>query len=1099
MRAIDRFNKFSKPLHNGQDQLKNLIFDNYPVLKIDDYCNLDKVYEQNFDSDYVWLVDKNIKVFDSFPWWFKPRSNDIIQIHEFPYVYKESRKIKCWDKVRLVPTKKTHHEPRQHIHICGEYDVYKGNNKFDCFYIGKNQEDINTLQKTIPHLQTVKTWHEAQERSYTDMFWVIWDDIDIRNTFKFSFKPDEWSHDFVHVFGNGDIDQLDGVALFPKNYKITEKELEHRFYVNKKEIRIMASTPKKYETFTIDNYKDYENALNKSTYNMFYGVPSDVEIDENFNFDYNICHHDKSLRKQNHVFLNKNKYNGIVLFSKDSIVTKKEIAYRFVVNPIETNIVASKPKPIDVFTINSFEDYEDAFEKSKSHVFLGVPDDVILDKDFDINDWIADQKTLDTGTTHLFLNDIHYDGVALFSKSFKVTKKEINHRFLVSKKEHSILASTPRPYEKFKVDNYDEYLQALQDSKTDMFWIIPSDVNVKETFNFDLYFSHHNKFDKEINHVFLNGEQYDGIALLSKQCVATEKEINHRFFVNKKEHEIIASTPKPFDKFIIKNYDDYLQAREKTTTGMFWIIYHDIDVVKDFDFSLYISHHNQYERKINHVWKNGEYYDGVALVTKNIILTKHEIDYRFLAVKKEYDTIGSYPAKYDIVFISNGESNADKNFVRLVKAYPQAKRVDKVKGIHQAHIEAAKLVNIEMFWVVDGDAELLEDFELDYQIAYYDIDGKRTVYVWRSMNPINGLVYGYGGVKLLPTKLTLNMDTNTPDMTTSISKNFKGIPRMSNVTAFNTDSFSAWRSGFRECVKLSSRTINRQKDDETTFRLRSWCSRGQEKEFGPETIAGAYEGAKYGIKWKNNPDALKKINDFEWLKKRFKDVYPPESFDFDLDFLDYSEEESLKAFNPIVSTMFKEIENKLGKNYKFQHGSIKLSITNVGDLYWDKRGVRVSSEYADAEITTDLKTGLKLLKMEEDSVEMYKRGDILLEGDADLAILFFNDLKQQVLRKEDSKIALHRINLSSLIDYESLNIQINITDVGAISVDSEGIVEKDNNKANSIECSQEIFEQILENELSVVDALQEKSANYNGDILEVIKLSQQLAHREIHE
>ena len=62
MRAIDRFNKFSKPLHNGQDQLKNLIFDNYPVLKIDDYCNLDKVYEQNFDSDYVWLVDKNIKV-----------------------------------------------------------------------------------------------------------------------------------------------------------------------------------------------------------------------------------------------------------------------------------------------------------------------------------------------------------------------------------------------------------------------------------------------------------------------------------------------------------------------------------------------------------------------------------------------------------------------------------------------------------------------------------------------------------------------------------------------------------------------------------------------------------------------------------------------------------------------------------------------------------------------------------------------------------------------------------------------------------------------------------------------------------------------------
>ena len=239
---------------------------------------------------------------------------------------------------------------------------------------------------------------------------------------------------------------------------------------------------------------------------------------------------------------------------------------------------------------------------------------------------------------------------------------------------------------------------------------------------------------------------------------------------------------------------------------------------------MYISHHNQYERKINHVWKNGEYYDGIALVTKNIVLTKHEIDYRFLAIKKEYTEVGSYPSTYDIIFISNGENNADKNYERLTSSYPNAKRVDKVKGIHQAHIEAAKLVDTEMFWVVDGDAELLMDFELDYQIAYYDIDGKRTVYVWRSMNPVNGLVYGYGGVKLLPTKLTLNMDVNTADMTTSISKNFKGIPRMSNITAFNTDSFSAWKSGFRECVKLSSRTINRQKDDETTFRLKSWCS-----------------------------------------------------------------------------------------------------------------------------------------------------------------------------------------------------------------------------------------------------------------------------------
>ena len=175
-----------------------------------------------------------------------------------------------------------------------------------------------------------------------------------------------------------------------------------------------------------------------------------------------------------------------------------------------------------------------------------------------------------------------------------------------------------------------------------------------------------------------------------------------------------------------------------------------------------------------------------------------------------------------------------------------------------------------MFWVVDGDAELLDDFELYHQIAHYDVDGLKTVYVWRSLNPVNDLIYGYGGVKLLPTNLTLNMDVNTPDMTTSISKNFKGINRMSNITAFNTDAFSAWKSGFRECVKLASRSIDRQIDDESTFRLKAWCSRGKDKPFGKETIAGSYEGAKYGIAFKNNISALQKINDFEWLQKSLK-------------------------------------------------------------------------------------------------------------------------------------------------------------------------------------------------------------------------------------
>ena len=221
---------------------------------------------------------------------------------------------------------------------------------------------------------------------------------------------------------------------------------------------------------------------------------------------------------------------------------------------------------------------------------------------------------------------------------------------------------------------------------------------------------------------------------------------------------------------------------------------------------------------------------------------------------------------YDIVFISYNEPNADKNWNNLKQRFPNAKRVDGVKGIYQAHQIAAKKCFTKMFWAVDADAELLEDFLFNYEVDDYNLE---TVHVWRSINPVNGLIYGYGGVKLLPRKLTLNIDTLKTDMTTSISSKFKAVSVISNVTAFNTDPFSAWKSGFRECAKLASKTIDRQKDYETFERLDIWCNKGTNKPFGIDAIRGAKAGKKFGEENKDNLEELSKINDFEWLYEQF--------------------------------------------------------------------------------------------------------------------------------------------------------------------------------------------------------------------------------------
>ena len=221
---------------------------------------------------------------------------------------------------------------------------------------------------------------------------------------------------------------------------------------------------------------------------------------------------------------------------------------------------------------------------------------------------------------------------------------------------------------------------------------------------------------------------------------------------------------------------------------------------------------------------------------------------------------------YDIVFISYQEPNADDNWKALKSRFPMAKRIHGVKGIHQAHIAAAKKCFTKMFWIVDGDAMIMDDFNFDYEVPSHQQD---HVHVWRSKNPVNDLVYGYGGIKLFPRRMTIHMDTSKPDMTTSITGKFKAMPQLSNVTAFNTGPFETWKSAFRECCKLSSKIIDRQKNEETENRLHIWQTVGKDRPYGEFALRGAQAGSAYGKASQGDIEALKKINDFEWLLEKF--------------------------------------------------------------------------------------------------------------------------------------------------------------------------------------------------------------------------------------
>jgi len=221
---------------------------------------------------------------------------------------------------------------------------------------------------------------------------------------------------------------------------------------------------------------------------------------------------------------------------------------------------------------------------------------------------------------------------------------------------------------------------------------------------------------------------------------------------------------------------------------------------------------------------------------------------------------------FDIVFISYNEPNAEENWAKLKARFPFAKRVKGVRGIHQAHIAAAKKCFTKMFWVVDGDSEVLDIFNFEDPQGLWD----ECVYVYRALNPVNDLVYGYGGIKLLPTTMTINMDITNVDMTTSISKNFTAVPIVASSTNFNTDPFNTWKSAFRECVKLASKVID--DSTETIERLDVWCNVAN-GDYAEYAIKGAIAGRHYGEDYRGDKEALSKINDFDWLKRKFDDSF----------------------------------------------------------------------------------------------------------------------------------------------------------------------------------------------------------------------------------
>jgi hypothetical protein len=212
----------------------------------------------------------------------------------------------------------------------------------------------------------------------------------------------------------------------------------------------------------------------------------------------------------------------------------------------------------------------------------------------------------------------------------------------------------------------------------------------------------------------------------------------------------------------------------------------------------------------------------------------------------------------DIVFIENGEPNALDNLRVLSLATAgldnRVVRSSGVNGRVAAYHAAAELSTTPWFFAVFAKLRVNDDFDWTWQP---DRMQEPKHYIFHARNPVNGLEYGHQAMIAYNKKLVLANPGQGLDFT--LDSAHEVVPILSGTAEYAYTPWMAWRTAFRECVKLCDQT-----DVESKHRLDKWLNRGA-LEHGEWSIHGAEDAVEYYRAVNGDTAELRKSYDWAWL------------------------------------------------------------------------------------------------------------------------------------------------------------------------------------------------------------------------------------------
>jgi hypothetical protein len=215
----------------------------------------------------------------------------------------------------------------------------------------------------------------------------------------------------------------------------------------------------------------------------------------------------------------------------------------------------------------------------------------------------------------------------------------------------------------------------------------------------------------------------------------------------------------------------------------------------------------------------------------------------------------------DIVFIDNGEPNAEDNYQYLKwaaeRAYqPNIHRSSGVNGRVAAYCAAAQLSTTPWFFAVFAKLEVSSVFDWRWQP---DRLQEPKHYIFHALNPVNGLEYGHQAMIAYNKRLVLENTALGLDFT--LDQAHEVVPMISGTANYHYSKWVAWRTAFRECIKLK----HSLPDVENEYRLARWLTALNNVENSEYSIWGAEDAVEYYEAVGGDFAELRKSYDWAWL------------------------------------------------------------------------------------------------------------------------------------------------------------------------------------------------------------------------------------------